>query len=148
MFENLLHGDLGAPHQIFKTFILDGDGGFDLLKRRLDGGDTAGQRAVDVQHLAQLAFMDHQPRAACQVTIVARKEGHEGRAGRIDRGLSQEDEVPFGLQVAVIAHILAHHARNFRVSAQGGQFDNDQPPFGRLRQLLAEAVVHVVIDRT
>jgi hypothetical protein len=46
--------------KVFKTFILDRDGGFDLVKRGGDCSHTGCQRAVDLQLLIQLPLVDHQ----------------------------------------------------------------------------------------
>jgi Na+/H+-dicarboxylate symporter len=117
--QHLVHGHGRSAHQVFKTFVLNGDRVLDLVEERLDRGNAGGQRPVDLKGLVELALMDHQPRAAREIAVGNGEEAHEGRAGRIDRRLAEESQPALRRDLALEADILAHHPRDFRVTAQG-----------------------------
>jgi hypothetical protein len=45
--QHVLHRHLRALYQVLESFVLDVDGGLDLVQRRLQRGNACRQRAID-----------------------------------------------------------------------------------------------------
>ena len=131
--------DFGAADQVLESLVLNRDRGLDFLQRSFHARDARRQRAVDVQGPGQPSLMDHQSRPAAQVSIVDREERHERRPGGIDRRLATEDEAAAGIELAEVADVFAHHARDFRIAPERRQLRDDEPFGRRHRELLPNA---------